>query len=138
VSNPPPDLDVYPTRKFESEIAARVLRVGGKNPAVRVKLLGSGQDATLELGGEKVARELGNHLYRDAILRGQGEWVIDPSRFQAPTRLIKFKVSSLRLLRPVDIDTVIDEMTEATGGVWDKFDPTKPIDDAPGESGDLP
>jgi hypothetical protein len=131
-------LDVYPTRKFESEIAAKVLRVGGKKPVARVKLLGSGQDATLELGGKQAARELGNHLYRDAILKGQGEWVIDPNRFSAPTRLIKFKVSSHRLLKPVDIDTVIDEMTEATGGIWDTVDPTKPIDDAPGGSGDLP
>lgn len=138
MSNPPPDLDVYPTRKFESEIAVHLFRVGGKKPTARVKLLGSGQDATLDLGGEKVARELGNHLYRDAILKGHGEWVIDPNRFSVPTRLIKFKVSSHRLLKPVDVDTVIDDMTEATGGIWDKVDPTKPLDDGAEESGDLP
>lgn len=140
VANPPPDLDVYPTRKFESEIVARVLRVGGKKPAVRVKLLGSGQDATLELGGERVAREIGNHLYRDAILKGQGEWVIDPNLFSAPTRLVKFKVASHRLLKPVDVDTVIEEMTKATGGIWDNVDPTDPNrgEDTPGDAGDLP
>jgi hypothetical protein len=130
VSNLPPDLDKYPTRKFESEIIAKVLRVGGKKPAARVKILGSGQEATLELGGATAARELGTHLYRDAVLKGYGEWVIDPDRFYAPTRLVKFKVSSHQLLKPVDIDTVVDEMTEASGGIWDQVDPTKPIDDA--------
>ncbi|HEV3440904.1 MAG TPA: hypothetical protein VG122_26355 [Gemmata sp.] len=138
-SHPPPDLDVYPTRKFESEIAARVFRVGGKTPTARVKLLGSGQDVTLQLSGEKAARELGNHLYRDAILKGQGEWVIDPKRFSVPTRLLKFKVQGSRLLKPVDVDDVIEEMTKATGGVWDNIDPTDPkqVEDMPEESGDL-
>ena len=131
-ANPPPDLSVYPTRHFESEIAVRLLRVGGKKPAVRVKLLGSGQDVTLELSGEKVARELGVHLYRVAILRGQGEWVIDPKMFSKPTRLLRFKVLTHRLLKPVDADTVIEEMTKATDGVWDQVDPTKPeVENAP-------
>jgi hypothetical protein len=140
VSNPPPPLDVYPTRKFESEIVTRVLRVGGKKPVARVRLLGSGQEVTLELSGPKAARELGHHLYRDAILKGQGEWVIDPSRFSVPTRLLRFKVSRIRLLQDVTIDTVIEEMTKATGGVWDHVDPTDPeqVEDTPGGCGDLP
>lgn len=133
-ANPPPDLAVYPTRRAESEIAVRVLRVGGKRPVVRVKLLGSGQEATLDLGGEKAARELGNHLYRDAVLKGPAEWVVDPARFGAPTRLLKFKVATYRLLRPAVMDEVIDEMTAATGGAWDDTDPTAPeeVADAPG------
>lgn len=121
--NPPPKLEVHPTRRFESEIAARLIRVGGSRPTARVKLLGSGQDVTLQLSGPKSARELGHHLYRDAILYGSGEWVIDPEKFYAPTRLLKFKVSNYRLLRDTTIDSVIEEMTEATGGIWDGVDP---------------
>lgn len=139
-SSPPPELPVYPTRKFESEIAVRLIRVGGKKKLARVRLLGSGTEATLQLGGEKVARELGHHLYRDAVVKGLGEWVVDPNRFSAPTKLLRFKVSGYRLIRPVSMHTIIDEMTRATGGVWDKVDPTDPtqVDDAPGDAGDLP
>jgi hypothetical protein len=137
--NPPPKLTVHPTRRFDTQIAVRILRVGGKQPLARVQLLGSGQEATVELRSEKRARELGQHLYRDAILKGSSEWVIDPNRFSAPTRLVEFVVSGYRLLKPTTTDTVIDEMTKATGGVWDDVDPTNPeqVDDAPGGTGDL-
>lgn len=121
--NPPPELEVYQTRKYESEIAARIVRVGGANPTARVRLLGSRQDATLDLMGAKAARELGHHLYRDAILKGTGEWVINPDRFYAPTRLIKFNVVSYRLLPDTTMDSVIDDMINATGGIWDGIDP---------------
>lgn len=138
--NPPPHLPVHPTRRFDTQIAVRILRVGGKQPLARVQLLGSGQEATVELRSEKRARELGQHLYRDAVLKGSSEWVIDPNRYSVPTRLVEFVVSGYRLLRPTTADTVIDEMTRATGGVWDAVDPTKPdqVDDAPEGAGDLP
>jgi hypothetical protein len=140
VLNPPPDLPVHPTRKFETEIAAHILRVGGKGKLARVRLLGSGQEATVNLLGEGMARELGNHLYRDAILKGKGEWTVDPKRFFIPTRLLQFNVTGHRLLKPASMRTVIDEMTRATGGVWDDVDPTNPdqVQDAPGGTNDLP
>src|SRR5581483_2775318 len=36
--NPPPELPVHPTRKFDTELAVRVLRVGDKEKLARVKL----------------------------------------------------------------------------------------------------
>lgn len=123
-SNPPPHLQVHPTRKVESELAIRIIRVGGKKPVARVQLLGSKQETSVSLPGEKSARELGNHLYRDAIISGPAEWVIDPERFFAPTRLLTFKVVNYQLLQPADTESVIDQLTKATRGVWDGVDPT--------------
>ena len=79
-------------------------------------------------------------MSQNAILKGQGEWVVDSKRFFAPTRLLKFKVQTSKLLQPFDMDDVIDEMTKATDGIWDHVDPTDPnqIDDAAEEPGVLP
>lgn len=99
--NPPPVLAQQPTRSFASEIAARVIRVGGKDskrPRARVQLLGVAGEASVVLSGPSAARALGNHLYRDVVLVGHGEWVVDPNRFMAPSRLLTFKVNDYRLL----------------------------------------
>jgi hypothetical protein len=139
-ANPPPPLPAHPVRKFDTEIAVKILRVGGKKRLARVLLLGSKQEATVELGSEKQARELGTHLYLDAVLKGSSEWTIDPDRFSTPKRLLKFAVSTYRLLAPTTNGRVIDEMTQATGGIWDDVDPTDPeqVEDTAGDTSDLP
>lgn len=134
-TNPPPVMAVHATRKVNSEIAVKLYWVGGKkNPLAKVELLGTKQTATVRLNGEIAARELGNHLYQLAVLSGSGLWVIDPKQFFRPTRLLSFKVASHRLLRPIATDTLFDRLSEATGGVWDETDVTKPKDDAEDES----
>ncbi len=124
--NPPPDLAQQPTRSFASEIAARVIRVGGKNtrrPNARVQLLGTADEATVSLPGVSAARALGNHLYGEVVLAGLGEWVVDPGRFNAPSRLLSFKVSDYRLLDS-RLDHPPARLADVLGGVWDHIDPT--------------
>ncbi len=127
-SNPPPKLAVSPTRRCEGQIAAKLLRVGGhgKHPLARVELLGSGHQATLTLSGKQAARELGNHLYSDAVLFGVGEWVIDQDRFGMPTRLLHFRVDKYRLLDDATMGEVVDNMAAASAGGWDGVDPSQP------------
>lgn len=123
--NPPPTLAQQPTRSFASEIAARVIRVGGKNtkrPNARVQLLGTAGEATVVLPGVSAARALGNHLYGEVVLAGYGEWVVDPKRFMAPSRLLKFKVSDYRLLDPRGGNPP-ECLADVLGGVWDHIDP---------------
>ncbi len=133
-ANPPPRLSVHPTRKFTTEIAVRLLRAGGKKPAARVQFLGSGHEATVHLQGVEAVRELGSHLYGDAVLTGFGEWVVDPNAFYRPTRLLSFKVSDYRLLGSARVDDVVRDLTGATGGAWDDVDPANPdeVMDVPG------
>jgi hypothetical protein len=123
--NPPPPIAVHPTRELESEVAVKLLWVGGKKPSARVELLGSKQNVSVRLSGPTAARELGHHLYHNAVLFGRGEWVIDPKQFFRPTRLLAFKATGYRLLQPVSPEALFDRLAAAAGGVWDDTDPGK-------------
>ena len=121
--NPPPGIVPHQTRTYDTEIAVKLLWVGGVKPSARVELHGSRQVVSVKLGSGDAARELGNHLYRDAVLSGRAEWVVDPDQFFRPTRLVKFKVSDYHLLEHVHVDVMFDRLAKATHGVWDDTDP---------------
>ena len=131
--NLPPTLASHPTRRVESEVAVKLVWVGGKRPAARVELLSTKQIVSVSLPGQSSARELGHHLYRNAVLSGIGQWVIDPKQFFRPTRLLSFKVSSFRLLTPIEPEVLFNRFAQATGGVWDDTDPTKMDDEVAAE-----
>lgn len=130
-----PVLPIHPTRRVESEVAVKLISVGGMKTRARVQLLSTNQMVTVRLPSQASARELGNHLYRNAVLSGTGEWVIDPRQFYRPTRLITFKVSSYRLLKPIAADELFERLSQAAGGVWDDTDPTSTEEESVPEKG---
>jgi hypothetical protein len=125
-SHPVPDLLTTNERRVTSEIAVRIIRVGGKHRATAVvELLTTGEQVTANLGrNRKRAKELANHLYGDAMLQGEAVWEIDTQNFGAPKRLLKFEVTGHRLLESVPLPVLFDELAQATGGAWDHIDVT--------------
>lgn len=122
--NPPPDLAKSEVRRFLTELYVQVIRVGGKPPKAEVFVHGLGKKVTVRVSGVASARELGNHLYNDAVLIGMATFVVDPERFYSPTKLLAFKEESHRLLRSTATEKLFEELSKASGGAWDHVDPS--------------
>jgi hypothetical protein len=119
----PPLMAEHMFREVETEIEAKVLWAGGAVPSARVRVSGSNQIVTVKLPSEQTARELGNHLYRYVMLTGTAKWIVDPSRFFRPTRLVEFSAKRCRTLPPLSTDRMFDVLAESTGGELDMIDP---------------
>ncbi len=99
----------------ETTIYAKILRIGGREPRVRIETI-QGQTLSIRVREEE-AKELAHRLYDEVALRGIGVW-----RF-GDTELFDFKLIGIEPYQETPIYQAVSELSSLVGKYWDEINP---------------
>ncbi len=109
-----------PTEKYlrgKTSLFVYVLRAGGEDPTVQVKLA-TGQKVTFEVANSEIAVQLGERLYQYVVLKGDAKWL------RGTQRIVQFKVTSIGHYnsRKASIKDTMAELSQIMGHHWKGVD----------------
>lgn len=104
--------------KGTTNIFVKIMRAGGAKPTVLVQFP-SNERRTFPIANVELAQEIGNYLYRHAVLIGQAKW------FPGKMQLADFRVTGLGRYREKTADPgkTLKDISPLLGQYWNDIDP---------------